>query len=158
MKTGCRFFFYFDVQRPRNITTFQQVCRRQGSTCPYIITGSQNSTLISSWDLQRVMEQGHMLYFWLQNAASLLSFLIREKQWIHSPTALLQLSWSVNFLSQAFSCHPNVKSGHFLHSAIPKQAFIVMYVKIKELVKPKMCIYTFFWAYGWEMASQCQVK
>lgn len=32
-----------------------------------------------------------------------------------------------------------------------------MYVKIKQFAKPKMCIYMFFWDYGWEMAPQCQV-
>lgn len=48
----------------------------------------------------------------------------------HPPAA--ELSWSLNFLSQAFSCHPNLKSGHFLHNAIQKQVFIVMYVKRKQ--------------------------
>lgn len=33
-----------------------------------------------------------------------------------------------------------------------------MYVKIKQFAKPKMCIYMFFWDYGWEMAPQCQVR
>lgn len=78
------------IQKLRNIAAFQQVCRRQGPTCLYTIIGSQNSTPISLWDLQQVMEQGHMLYFWLQDAVSLLSFLSREKEWIHSLTTLLQ--------------------------------------------------------------------
>lgn len=149
LETDCRFFYFYSVctetQKHHNISASMQ---EAGPNLPI-----QNNwvTEFNTHLVMRLAEgDGTGTHALLLITKCCISFVCLDygktmTPQPHHPAA--ELSRSLNFLSRAFSCHPNVKSGHFLHSAIPKQTFVVIYVKIKQFSKPKMCTYIYFWAY-----------
>lgn len=146
LETGCRFFDFYSVY-----TEAQKHCSISASMQEAGPNLPVHNNWVTEFNTHLIMRlaagDGTGTHALLLITRCCVSFVFfdqgkRMNPQPHDPAA--ELSWSLNFLSQAFSCHPNLKSGHFLHNAIQKQVFIVMQVKRKQSLKSLRCAYTHF--------------